>query len=197
MMREIHHRIKNSLQLIASILNLQSLECGNETASSILQDGIGRIRSISAIHELLMNQDDPEQSVSLKGLLIRLTDELHSLYGAAERIRIRIDGDDMPLTLHTATSVAIVVNELVTNALKYAFPGGRGGEISILIVRGTQFHTVTVRDNGVGFDLTDPAETGLGLELIRSTVGERLGGIWHIFSDESGTRASFDFKTSD
>ena len=191
-MREIHHRIKNNLQLVASFLNLQSLTCGEPEAAAVLQEGISRIRSISAIHEILIGQEDG-RSVNLNDLLERLIAQVRELYGNDSRIRFVLTGDRIDLDLHNATSAAIIVNELITNSLKYAFPYGREGVISINVVKGTQFHTVTVKDDGIGFDLTDTGSQGLGLELIRSTVRERLGGILHIFSDENGTRVSFDF----
>ena len=193
-MREIHHRIKNNLQLVASILNLQSLTCHDEKASAILQDGISRIHSISAIHEILVGQAENQSFVSVGTLLDRLISEVRELYGTGDRIAIIQSGDDLELTLHAATSVALVVNELLTNSLKYAFKEGESGTIRISVLKGTQFHTITVKDDGCGFDPSEVSPDSLGLELIRNTVKERLGGILHVFSDESGTRVSFDFS---
>ena len=193
-MREIHHRIKNNLQLVSSILNLQALTCQDETASAILQDGISRIHSISAIHEILVGQADEQSYVSIRSLLDRLIHEIRDLYETGDEIRIILSGDDLELTLHAATSVAIVVNELLTNSLKYAFKEKESGTVIISVLKGSQFHTVTVKDDGCGFDPAMVSPDSLGLELIRNTVKERLGGILHVFSDENGTRVSFDFS---
>jgi len=193
-MREIHHRIKNNLQLVSSILNLQALSCNDPKATGILQDSISRIRSISAIHELLIGRRDGQMTISLGELLDRLIFEIQTLYEVNDRIMITRNGDDLNLSSHTATSVAIVVTELLTNSIKHAFKENESGLVTVSVVKGTQFNTVTVKDSGKGFDPAAIRPDSLGLELVRSTVKERLGGIMHFFSDENGTRVSFDFS---
>jgi len=99
------------------------------------------------------------------------------------------------LSSSTASAVALVVNELVTNALEHAFEDRGGGNISIDFFAGTLFNTITVSDDGVGFDVGKRSGNTLGLNIVDATVRDRLRGQLRIHSDESGTRAAFDFKT--
>ena len=126
-------------------------------------------------------------------LLTQLRANLQSL-SPHSGVSIVLTAEDVPLPADTASSLALVVNELVTNALEHAFPLGAGGTITIAFAAGKRFHTLSVSDNGCGFDPSAPRKS-LGLRIVDSTVRDRLHGKLTILSDERGTRASFDFKT--
>ena len=193
LLREVHHRVKNNLQLIASILNLQSRRCENSETRQILQENVQRVLSISAIHDIMTRHTDDFTAVSSLQLLSQLRANLQSL-SPDERVRITLRSDDIPLPADLASSVALVVNELVSNSLEHAFPEGTRGEISVSFAAGTLFHTLSVSDNGCGFDPSAPRRS-LGLRIVESTVRDRLRGKLTIQSNSGGTRAAFDFKT--
>ena len=99
------------------------------------------------------------------------------------------------LSPDTASSVSLVVNELITNALEHAFEDRDTGRIQVSFLAGSLFHTVTVADNGCGFDVTAPRTGSLGLNIVDATVRDRLRGHMTVYSSSNGTRVSFDFKT--
>lgn len=194
-LREVHHRVKNNLQLVASILNLQARRCRQEETKKILLENVGRVLSISAIHDILTKNAEGSRRIDSLALLEQLRRNLQTLVPAERPVAITVTGDPVPLPADTAGSVALVVNELVTNALEHAFPQGTAGQVSISFCAGQLFHTVTVADNGVGFDVTAPRTGSLGLAIVEATVRDKLRGQLHIQSGPAGTRSSFSIKT--
>lgn len=193
-LREVNHRIKNSLQLVASILNMEARKHRGTEAERILTQNVGRILSISAIHDILNTNQNSVQKVSSLSLLGKLGMRLQELTPEERQIKIVVTGDDILLSAGEASSVALVVNELITNALEHAFQGRNRGKISVSFCKGTLFHTVTVCDDGIGFPADAPREGRLGLRIVESTVRDKLRGKLSIHSDANGTRISFDIK---
>ena len=115
------------------------------------------------------------------------------LLPSARRVTIHVGGEDVIVSADCASSVALVVNELVQNALKYAFPSGQAGRIGIELHSGRPLCQLTVWDNGVGFQADRPRPGGAGLELASTIVREKLTGEWSVESGPGGTRISFDF----
>ena len=194
-LREVHHRVKNNLQLVASILNLQSRRCADEFTKKILQENVGRVLSIAAIHDILTKSGSNFREIDSLALLEQLRKNLAVFIPEGKKITIQVSGEHAMLSSSTASAVALVVNELVTNALEHAFEDRGGGNISIDFFAGTLFNTITVADDGVGFDVGKRSGNTLGLNIVDATVRDRLRGQLRIHSDESGTRAAFDFKT--
>ncbi len=167
MMQEIHHRVKNNLQVISSMFSLQKNQTEDDEIGAVLEDGINRVRTMALIHEKLYGSDDLG-SINFGEYVKSLTDDLyHSTDTNISKVRRDININDVCLDLNTAIPLALIVNELVSNSLKYAFPEGREGKISI------DFHTndeyaLTVSDTGVG--LPEGLEVGktktLGLQLV-------------------------------
>ena len=118
---------------------------------------------------------------------------LQTLLPSARRVTIHVGGEDVIVSADCASSVALVVNELVQNALKYAFPSGQAGRIGIELHSGRPLCQLTVWDNGVGFQADRPRPGGAGLELASTIVREKLTGEWSVESGPGGTRISFDF----
>ncbi len=193
-LRETHHRVKNDLQLLSSILRLQARGVEDPALKGILEENAGRVLSIAAIHDMLTYHTGSEADVGSRMLLGKLCDQLSALIPPEQDVGIRTEGDDLALSPDTATSVATVVTELVTNAILHAFPHGRPGRITVSVLRGMLFHTVTVRDDGVGFDPQLEGQSSLGLEIVRATVRDKLGGMLRINSESWGTKVSFDFR---
>ena len=185
---------KNNLQLVASILNLQARKQTDDSVKRLLLENVDRIQSMAAIHELLNNSNNVLESISSRVLLNRLSTDLSLLIPAEKKITIECSGDDIVLGADTASSVAMVVNELVLNALKHAFVGRDEGKINLAVSSGIMYHTITVSDDGVGFDPSEIAPDSLGYSIIKATVESKLNGKLRISSGPLGTKVSFDFK---
>ncbi len=193
-MREVHHRVKNNLQMVASIMNLQMRHSKDEQVRTALKEQVQRILSISAIHELLTANSCGE-GASLQYLLARICRNIRVISGGAKQVSIHTGGEDVHVNADVATSVAIVVNELVSNALEHAFAQGQSGEILVNVERGELFVTVSVQDNGCGYNISQSSqEQSLGLALVNLTVKDKLKGRFSALSDENGTRAFFTIK---
>ena len=194
-MREVHHRVKNNLQLVASILNLQARRCSDPFTKKILQENMGRVLSIASIHDILTQSTVGSAQIESLVLLEQLRKNLQLLVPAGKRITLTIGGDNVALSSDQASAVSLVVNELITNALEHAFPEQEEGAIQVWCSAGQLFHTITVSDDGCGFDPSVPRAGSLGLNIVSATVRDRLRGKLRFHSDERGSRISFDFKT--
>ncbi|SKC37919.1 sensor histidine kinase [Maledivibacter halophilus] len=191
--REIHHRVKNNLQTIASLLRLQSRRIDNETVKIAFGESISRILSIAVTHEILAQKglDD----VDIKTILSRIKNSVidYSLL-KSKNIKIEISGDKLKIDSDRATSIALVVNELLQNSLKYAFVGKEEGLIEIKIQRGSMYSNIAIIDNGVGFDMKTARPGSLGFNIVKSIVKDKLQGQINIDSSYNGTKIIFDFK---
>ena len=192
-MKEIHHRVKNSLQMVASILNIQARRSRDPEIRRIFRENTSRVLSIAAIHDILTGSGDGDQ-VELHQLLDRIRRNLQSMAADGREIRILVRGDEILVPSEKATSIALVVNELLTNALEHGFEGRDRGEVAVTLLRGRETSTITVEDNGNGFAPQEKREGSLGLEIISLTVRDKLGGSLQIQSGPEGTRAMFDFR---
>ena len=192
-LREMHHRVKNNLQLVASILNLQARKCANPDIQKMLREDVERVLSIAVIHDILTNIQAGVHRVDTGALLRRLVGNYRALIPEDCDIAIEAEGAPLLLTADTAASVSLAITELVTNALRHAFEGRAAGRIAISTCPGQLFHTVAVADNGVGFDPDRPGG-GLGFRIVRAIVQDQLSGRMHIRSGPDGTLVSFDFK---
>jgi two-component sensor histidine kinase len=192
-MREMHHRVKNNLQLVASILNMQARRLPSTELQDVFRENVSRVLSISTIHDILCTSDEMDE-IGGMALLERLQRHLRALIPPDKEIELLVDGDKIVLQSDVATSVSLVITELVTNALLHAFTDRERGRVLISMRQGNLFHTVNVCDDGCGFDV-QKVQSGLGLMIVRTTVQDKLKGRLHICSDVQGTRVSFDFKT--
>lgn len=191
--REVNHRIKNNLQTVASMLNMQARECKDEYARGVLNESVSRVLTIATIHDMLI-QSDVSQEVDCRSLLLNLKQHLMEFTPQGKRISLRVEGDSIVVDAGTANSVAVVVNELVTNAFQHAFNKQESGEITVVTIAGNLINTVVVSDNGCGFALNS-CRGSFGLKIVESVIKDRLHGNLRINSDSGGTRVSFDFKT--
>ncbi|MCD8139081.1 MAG: sensor histidine kinase [Planctomycetaceae bacterium] len=192
-MQEIHHRIKNNLQNIASILRLQARRSQDEGTRHVLRENIGRILSIAATHEILAKVG--VDCVEINDLLCRIRDNV-ARYGlpAAKAIDISVEGDAFQVMSSTANTVALVVNELLTNALEHAFTDRSEGMVKIRIDYGAPMAGISVEDDGGGFTLSEVRQESLGFGIVRALVKDTLGGELTVSSTEQGTRIAFTFS---
>lgn len=191
--RELRHRMKNSIQLLASLLRYQEENAELPEVQSILRDTAGRILSLNITLEEALVQNAQDE-LSLRGVLERVRiNILQNYLGPARPVSIRVCGDDLTVSAEAASSVSLVVNELVHNAVKHAFPSGRTGAITIELIKTPLFSRISVQDNGVGMDPERTEGNTMGLRLVRTLVREKLNGELNIQSDKGGTTVVFDF----
>ncbi|HJP29614.1 MAG TPA: histidine kinase dimerization/phosphoacceptor domain -containing protein [Candidatus Latescibacteria bacterium] len=175
LLKEIHHRVKNNLQIISSLLHLQSARLDDSTLLDAFEDSQHRIRSMALIHEELYKSADLAR-IDFRAYVTRLVDNLIDAYGLGGRIASTLDMDTSLLTIDRAIPMGLIVNELVSNALKYAFPDERQGTVRIELRIGDSDDTfsLSVVDDGIGvpedIDLDSP--DSLGLRLVSSLVGQ-------------------------
>lgn len=191
--REVHHRVKNSLQIVASILNLQTRQCSDLATKKILQENVTRVLSIATIHDILTAKDTNYEQIDSLALLEKLKQNLGLFVPDGKKIIISICGDSKKLEADVATSVSLVVNELITNALKHAFVGRKEGNISVSFRSGTLGDTLTVTDDGVGFDMEEIRKGSLGMRLVDMVVRDKLHGKLTLHSDQNGSSIHFTF----
>ena len=190
--KEIHHRVKNNLQTIASLLRLQSRRVKDEAFRSVLQESMNRILAIASTHEILAQNGMDD--VKIKSVLERMMKGIQSGYALEDKnIHIHISGDDFTLSSDNATDISLIVNELVQNSLKYAFEGRDKGNINIIIKQGKMYSVISIIDDGIGFDVENINKNSLGLSIVKSLVKDKLKGEIKIISSGSGTKITFDF----
>lgn len=191
--REIHHRVKNNLQTIASILRLQSRRINNEEAKKAFAESIGRVLSIAATHEVLAQNGIDD--VDIKTILSKIKQNADkNLVHCNKNIDIRLTGDSFHVDSDKATSIAIVINELLENSIQHAFVNNQQGTIEIIIKKGIMYSNISVIDNGGGFYVDSVKNGSLGLEIVKGIVSDKLEGNINIESNCHGTKAVFDFK---
>lgn len=196
--KELHHRVKNNLQTIASLLRLQARRTDNEETKKLLSESINRILSIAVTHQLLSQSGMDE--VNLKEVLRTVRNNaVQSFLGPSRKVNLEVAGDEMTVNSDIATSVALSVNELLQNSIKYAFEGRDEGNVRIQIIKGKIYSTIVIVDDGIGFDSKKICSDSMGLNIVDSVVRDKLHGNLKIRSDKDGTRVSFDFmnKTPD
>ncbi|MGF1479054.1 MAG: PAS domain S-box protein [Cyanophyceae cyanobacterium] len=175
LLKEVHHRVKNNLQVISSLLWMQSQQVRNEPALQLFKDAQSRVQTLALIHEQLYQTEDLAQ-VNFGEYLQTLASKLFRSYGIEQQaIALQIEVDAAPLSLEAAIPCGLIVNELVSNSLKYAFPEQRAGAISLRLQTNAcgQF-VLSVSDNGVGLPQTPPQKS-LGLIVVDDLV-EQLNG---------------------
>jgi two-component sensor histidine kinase/PAS domain-containing protein len=177
LLKEIHHRVKNNLTVISSLLDLQSSCLQDEKARAALQNSIARVRTMASIHTQLYQSQDLTR-VDF-GLFLRdLIGNISQSYGKAESpVSIHVDADEVRLGIDASIPCGLILNELVANALKHAFPEGKEGKINIRMRSEDNRVTLTVQDNGIGFpeSLEVTNLKSLGLELVNLLVGQING----------------------
>jgi len=180
MLREIHHRVKNNIQIISSLLRLQSRYIKDEKALELLDESQNRIRSMALIHEKLYQSQDLSR-IDFSDYIAKMITHLFAIYKVEfSRIRHRVDANKIQLDINRAIPCGLIINELITNALKHAFPEDREGEliITMLSLAGDQYE-LTVKDNGMGLpEGFDPAKKGtLGFQIVNDLVKQLDGSI--------------------
>lgn len=188
LLKEIHHRVKNNLQVISSLINLQSRYIKDEKILEVLKESQNRIKSMALVHEKMYQSEDLTEFDFTEYLRTLVSHLIHS-YGCAGKVNLNMDIGEIYLSLDTAIPCSLIINELVSNSLKHAFPQGLKGEIDI------KFHKMedngfklVVSDNGIGFpEEMDYRNTdSLGLQLVNS-LSKQLRGDISLYNDRGTT----------
>ncbi|MBP7979495.1 MAG: histidine kinase N-terminal domain-containing protein, partial [Sebaldella sp.] len=191
--KEIHHRVKNNLQTIASLLRIQARKTEDEAVRQAFNESINRILSIAVTHEILAQNglDD----LKIKEMFSKiLKNSIRASIGENLDLKTSISGDDFKINSDKSTSIALIANELVQNSITHGFKGMTSGKIDITVKQGKIKSKVTIADNGVGFKSKDFKNESLGLQIVKSLVKEKLFGTIDIKSTKNGTIIVFDFE---
>jgi two-component sensor histidine kinase len=175
LLQEIHHRVKNNMQVISSLLALQAGYTTDEMVDQMFRESQNRIRSMALVHEQLYRSKDLARIDFSKYMNELGSNLMQSYRTAVGRVSLEIQARPVNLDIDTAIPCGLIINELVSNALKHAFPGNRTGKIVVeLRSDDTELHTIIVRDNGVGFpkELNVYKTETLGLQLVVSLTSQ-------------------------
>lgn len=192
--KEIHHRVKNNLQTIASLLRIQRRRVDNEEVKKILDETINRILSIAVTHEILSTNGFNDLNIKTILQLIYKNFSNTSI-DKINKIEFNVSGDDFHTNSETSTSIALVMNEILQNAIDHAFVGREKGKIVITTERKKFFFKISVSDNGVGMDTDKRKNENLGLMIVKKIVKDKLKGTFEIKGEKGkGTTVEFEFK---
>jgi len=196
LLREIHHRVKNNLQIISSLLKLQAYIANDERVTDALKESQSRVYAMASIHEILYGSGGLA-SIDIRSYISNLAKTIFQAYGASrERIDLEVEIEDIKLGIDQAVPLGLLINELVSNSLKYAFPGNRAGQIIIKIQALDQGELeCIVGDNGAGIQekLDWRSTDTLGFKLVKILGENQLDGITNL-DLVNGTHFSVRFK---
>jgi two-component system, sensor histidine kinase PdtaS len=191
LLKEIHHRVKNNLEVVSSLLALQSAQIDDPNVKDAMQEGQNRVQSIGIVHQKLYQRDNLA-AVEMKDYFLNLSENVLETFGAENRVRIDLAMQETELDVDTAVPLGLIVNELLSNALKYAFPNGTSGEVTIKLEKpSATLLRLEVSDNGVGKSGITKG-TGFGTQLI-SLLSRQLNGAMREEVGE-GTKIYFEFN---
>ncbi len=196
LLKEIHHRVKNNLQMVSSLLSLQSRYVADDTAVAALRMGNSRVRSMALIHQKLYLRDEVTTAIGTREYLEKLLNELvGNLTETGKPVSVFADIEEVEVDIDTMIPLGLIANELITNSLKYAFTGRDHGHLEMLLTRMGDRLRVTFRDDGIGLQ-HDPSRepTSFGYLLINSLV-EQLDGQLSV-SGTSGTTVVLEVPVS-
>lgn len=192
LLKEIHHRVKNNLEIVSSLLNLQSERIKDPKVRNAMIKSQQRVHSMSMIHQKLY-QGKSFSHIEMKDYFQNLGSHVINSYGMADRVVLQCDMQPLMVDIDHAIPIGLIVNELLSNALKYAFPGNRKGNISVSLEQRESVLHLEVSDDGIGKDISNSIEgTGFGTQLI-ALLTTQLDGDMKLKVDK-GTLISFDFQ---
>jgi two-component sensor histidine kinase len=185
LLKEIHHRVKNNLAVVSSLVNMQSTKAKDDYHRQLLDDCRGKIQSIADIHDIVY-QTNSFSAISVRKYFSQLLEEILQFYDGDEKdISVALRIDDFELSTQSLIPLGLIVNEVVTNAFKHAFEGMQGGEVSFTLIQDKGFLQLNIIDNGVGFGDSENGHERLGMEIIKD-LAEQIDATFSFYSDEDG-----------
>lgn len=193
LLREIHHRVKNNLQIISSLLNIQSAHIQDEQVLSSIQEGQSRVQAMSLIHQNLY-QSEHLSNVDIQNYLQQLVAYLSEMFaGQSKNIQVTVDAPEINFDIDTAIPLGLIINELVSNAYKYAFDKDASGNINISIKpKSGSDYELEIRDDGKGLPADAEKGNSLGLKLVK-ILSRQLRGTFS-FKSDNGAVFLIQFK---
>jgi two-component sensor histidine kinase len=194
LIKEIHHRVKNNLMVISSLLNLQSQYIKDKEALSIFRESQNRARSMALIHERLYRSSDLKRIDFGDYIKTLSTDLFHSYITDPRQVQLNMQVENLMVDINTTVPLGLIVNELITNSMKHGFAGDAKGEISIDFHKDGDEFVLVVEDTGVGFpdDIDFRNTSTLGLQLVNNLTTQINGKIE--LNKENGTKFRITFK---
>ncbi|KAB2946772.1 MAG: sensory transduction histidine kinase [Candidatus Methanoperedens nitroreducens] len=195
LLKEIHHRVKNNMQIVSSLLSLQTRNIEDKKYKDIFIDSQNRIHAMALIHEKLYHSENLAH-INFKEYIDEIVSNISSSYGLNSNIKIDINVENIPINIDNAVPCGLIINELITNSLKYAFPKGRRGKIQISVKsKENNLIQLSIGDDGIGIskDLDIRNAKTLGLTLITSLAENQLDGEI-IINREKGTEFQINFR---
>lgn len=193
LLKEIHHRVKNNLQVISSLLSLQSRFVKDEGTLDAINAGKSRVQSMSLLHQNLY-RDDNLKGVDMKQYFDNLGQNLFDTYNVQDNIKFTTEVEDLTLDIDTVVPIGLITNELISNSLKHAFKGRTEGHIQLKLSEKNDRLVLTVSDNGIGLpDAELPvSSTSLGATLVQSFADKLEGDI--IIDNKNGSSVTIEIK---
>ncbi|NMO08268.1 sensor histidine kinase [Methanobacterium subterraneum] len=194
LIKEVHHRVKNNLMIISSLLNLQSNYLKDEESKEIFKESQNRAKSMALIHERLYRSADLK-NIDFKEYITTLANDLYRTYVKdPSRVALELNIQDVNIDINAAIPLGLILNELITNSMKHAFPNGKDGAVSISFGKNDDEFILKVSDDGIGFpsDLDYTKTNSLGMQLVNSLTNQINGKIE--LDKDHGTKFTITFK---
>jgi PAS domain S-box-containing protein len=198
LLKEVHHRVKNNLQVISSLLSMQSRKLPDGPTRNALQESQGRVKAIALFHEKVYRSPQLG-AVSVRDYAKDIIDGVLREFNATGRIAGRVEGDDVRLGVDLAVPCGLLLNELISNALKHAFPDDRPGSLSVDVRHDAGRVRLTIEDDGVGMpiDLEARKNKSMGLQLVESLVMQLGGQVGFAATGLPTTRVVVEFAAGE
>ena len=196
LLKEIHHRVKNNLEIVSGLLELQAAQIDHPTALAVMQASQNRVLSMGIIHQKLYQKGNLS-AIEMKDYFQHLGNSIRDTFNASDHIHLNYDMEPLELDVDTAVPIGLIANELLTNAMKYAFPKHRAGEVNISLKKDCikEEFVFSISDNGIGNERSDTIKgTGFGTELVHLLV-QQLDGKLNTTYDQ-GTAVNITFRTA-
>ncbi len=192
LLQEVHHRVKNNLSIVGSLMNLQAEKSADDYHRQLFIECRNRLDSIAAVHELIYKAKSYSQ-LNFKEYLDQIIDHITSSYSTSKHIHIEKGITDVHVDISTAIPLALIVNELITNAYKHAFSHTENGVIEISLLENNKQVFMTIKDNGKGFDKSNIPAKSIGMDILNGLV-EQIEGTCELKSSGSGTFYKISFS---
>ena len=192
LLQEVNHRVKNNLSIVASLMNLQSEKSNDDYHKQLFMECRNRLDSIAAVHELIYKAKSYSH-IHFKEYLNQIIAHISDSYKSFEHIKIIKGITEVDVDISAAIPLALIVNELITNAYKHAFTNKKEGTIEILLVENNKQVFLTIKDNGQGFDKTVIPKNSIGMDILGGLI-EQINGTCNLTSDEKGTQYKISFS---
>lgn len=191
LLKEIHHRVKNNLSIISSLISLQAEKVNDEYHRSLFEEHRSKINSIALIHELVYKSKNFAE-INLKNYIEEISSNLAEVYHSGKQeIQVTSSIEDVIVDINYALPLGLIINEVMTNSFKHAFKGKDGGKINIDLSKDKKLVSLRISDNGTGLNPEVKKEESLGMDILKGLI-EQIEGTYQ-YSNDNGTVFSLEF----